>query len=139
MRIHYFFVYQVGKLRFGMHIVHINWNPMICIFVGQLPKGPRSGPCLGLKAPTCKNFFYLSRQRVEILYAYCSYKNEYNDIHMCGGYSSEGRQAALECGRRRCRLGQSRSLVAAREKGRALRRGRNGVGIQTMMLNFKLF
>ena len=57
MRIHYFFVYQVGKLRFGMHIVHVNWNPMICIFVGQLPKGPRNGPCLGLKAPTCKNFF----------------------------------------------------------------------------------
>ena len=28
-------------------------------------------------------FFYLSRQRVEIQYAYYSYKIEYNNVHLC--------------------------------------------------------
>ena len=42
------------------------------------------GPITQLRDTPIFKLFYLSRYDVEILYAYYSYKMEYNDMHICG-------------------------------------------------------
>ena len=51
------------------------------------------GSITPLRDPPIFKLFYLSRQKIEIQYAYYSYKMEYNDMHMCG-LTPQGRETA---------------------------------------------